>query len=109
MSLTEVITQFENTPPGTDAFKELNAACLNLIKVDPNHAGLYYPFIVFTRSYVILHEEEAVTFAAANKAKDQMLSYLKRIESALTSDSPEAFLSSLNWIVLDYLQSERVF
>ena len=108
-SLTEVIAQFENSLAGTDTYKVLKAACLNLIKQDPHHAAAYYPIFVFARSYVILYEEEAVTFETANKAKAQMLDYLKRIESALSSDSQEALLSSLNSIVLDYLQSERIF
>jgi hypothetical protein len=109
MNLTEVITQFQDTPPGTDAYKEVKAACLNLIKGDPHNAAAYYLIVGFARSYVILYEEEAVTFDTANKAKAQMLDYMRRIESALTSNSHEARLSSLNSIVLDYLQSERIF
>ncbi|MES2536504.1 MAG: hypothetical protein V4632_11595 [Pseudomonadota bacterium] len=108
-NLTEALLQFQNSQPGTDAYKELKAACLNLIKGDPHNAAAYYLIAGFARSYVILHEEEAVTFEMANAAKAQMLDYLRRIESILTSLSADARMSSLNSIVLDYLQSDKIF
>lgn len=109
MDLTTLISKFEQSPPGTDAYKTLKADCLDAIKSDPNNASAYFMVSRFARSYVLLHEEEAVSVEVAQNAKQQMLDYLGRIRSVAVHGTAESRLSSLNSIVLDYLQSERLF
>jgi hypothetical protein len=109
MDLTTLLAKFKQSPPGTDAYQALKDACLDLIKSDPNNAASYFLISRFARSYVLLQEEEAVTFEIAERAKKQMVDYLTRIHSANEHGSAENRLSSLNSIVLDYLQSERIF
>jgi hypothetical protein len=109
MNLTELISQFEGQPPGTDAYKQIKTVCLNLASEESANATAYYLIANFARSYVLLYEEEAVTFDIANKAKAQLLDYLKRIHGVSQNASAEARLSTLNAITLDYLKSSRIF
>lgn len=109
MNLTELIAQFEGQQPGTDAYEQIKTVCLNLVGEDSANATAYYLIANFARSYVLLYEEEAVTFDIANKAKAQMLDYLKRIHNVSQNASAEARLSTLNSITLDYLKSDRIF
>jgi hypothetical protein len=109
MNLTGLIAQFQGQQPGTDAFQQIKTGCLNLVGEDPVNATAYYLIASFARSYVLLYEEEAVTFDIANRAKAQMLDYLKRIHDVSQNASAETRLSTLNSITLDYLKSDRIF
>lgn len=108
MTLTKLIAQFQNEQPGTDAYQQIKAVCLELVSEDPSNAAAYYLIASFARSYVMLYEEEAVTLDTANKAKAQLLDYLTRIHGAQNA-LPESRLSTLNSIAIDYLKSDRVF
>jgi hypothetical protein len=109
MTFTQIREAFEGAEPGTDLYKDLQRECLAMIKKEPANAAAYFLISQFSRSYVILFEEEAVTVDVAAKAKAQMLDYLTRLENVSTQTSAEARLSAVNSIVLDYLQSDRIF
>lgn len=108
MKLADLILQFKNQQPGTDSYESLRAACLELASEDSAYATAYYLIYGFARSYVMLYEEEAVTFDVANKVKAQMLKYLERIEAAQNSSADEK-LAALNFITTDYLNSSKIF
>jgi hypothetical protein len=109
MSLTNVLQEFSACPPGTDAYKEVKARCLALAKTDPANAAAYFLVFGFARSYVLLFEEEAVPPELADRAKKQLVRYLEILASGIADGTADAKLSSLNAVVLDYLQSERIF
>ena len=109
MTFNDLVSNFHATPACTDAFDSLHKGCLDLTRNEPHNAIAYYLIAGFARTYVILFDEEATDPQTAKKAKEQIEDYLRRIQSALANQSPEMLTSSLNSIVLDYLQSDRIF
>ena len=109
MLLKDVLQKFKEQAPGTDAYKEVKAKCLELMTSDPNNAAAYFLIFGFARSYVLLFEEEAVSPDLASRAKKQLEHYMDILCSAIADGTVEAKMSSLNAIVLDYLQSDRIF
>lgn len=109
MTFNDLVSNFHATPACTDAFDVLRRGCLDLIRDEPNNAIAYYLIAGFARTYVILFDEEATDPQIANTAKEQIEDYLRRIQSVLAHRSPEMLVSSLNSIVLDYLESDRIF
>jgi hypothetical protein len=109
MSLSDVLQEFSAWPPCTDAYEEVKAACLRLSRTDPDNAAAYFLVFGFARSYVLLYEEDAVPADLAERAKNQLRGYLEILASAIADGTPAAKLSALNAVVLDYLQSERIF
>lgn len=61
------------------------------------------------RAYVRLYDEEAVPDELAQRAKRQLTRYLDMLASAMTDGSTAARLAALNAVVLDYVQSDRIF
>ena len=78
-------------------------------RTDPDNAGAYFLIAGFARSYVLLHDEDAVPAALAQRAQSQLLRYLEMVASAIADGSAAARLAVLNAVVLDYMQSDRVF
>lgn len=109
MTFDDLVLNFHDMTACTDAFDMLRKGCLDLTRSEPHHAIAYYLIAGFARTYVILFDEEATDLGLANKAKEQIEDYLRRIQSVLTHQSGEMLVSSLNSIVLDYLESDRIF
>jgi hypothetical protein len=109
MSFNDVVRGFSNGIACTDAYEELKRSCLQLSKTDPENAAAYFLVSGFARSYVLLYEEEAVPAELAQRAKRQMTRYLEMLASSIADGGASARLSALNAVVLDYLQSDRVF
>jgi hypothetical protein len=109
MSFNEVVRAFSERIACTDAYGDLKSRCLQLSKTDPDNASAYFLVAGFARSYVLLHDEEAVPAELAQRAHEQLVRYLGMVASAIADGSASARLSALNAIVLDYLQSDRVF
>jgi hypothetical protein len=109
MSLKNVLQTFRSHSPGTDAYKEVKASCLNLARTDADNATAYFLVFGFARSYVLLFEEEAVPPDLAHRAQDQLAKYMELLCEGIVAGTAEARLSSLNAVVLDYLQSDRIF
>jgi hypothetical protein len=109
MSFNDVVRAFSEAVVCTDAYEELKHECLQLSKSDPDNAGAYFLIAGFARSYVLLHDEEAVPAEVAQRAQRQLVRYLEMVASAIADGSAYARLSALNAIVLDYTQSDRIF
>jgi hypothetical protein len=109
MSFDDIVRAFANWPACTDAYEELKNNCLQLARSDPEHAAACHLVSGFARSYVLLYDEEAVPDALAQRAQQQMMHYLDMLASSIAEGSASARLAALNAVVLDYLQSERIF
>jgi uncharacterized membrane protein len=109
LSFSDVAQVFVNGLACIDAYEELKGVCMQLSKTDPDNAAVYFLVFGFARSYVLLYEEDAVPPERAQRAKRQMSRYLDILASALADGSTLARLSALNAVVLDYLQSDRIF
>jgi hypothetical protein len=109
MSFNEVVHAFSARPACTDAYDELRDACLQLAKTDPENAGTCFLVAGFARAYVLLYDEEAVPAELAQRAQRQMVHYLEMLASSIMDGTASARLSALNAVVLDYLQSDRIF
>jgi hypothetical protein len=109
MSFNDAVRVFSDGLACTDAYEELKTRCLQLSKADPENAAAYFLVSGFARSYVLLYEEDAVPAEQAQRAKQQLTRYLEMLASSIMEGSPSARLSALNAVVLDYLQSDRIF
>jgi hypothetical protein len=109
MAFHEVVHAFSHWPACTDAYEELNDKCLQLARSDPQNAAACHLVAGFARAYVLLYDEESVPDALAQRAKQQLTRYLEMLASAMTDGSASARLAALNAVVLDYLESERIF
>jgi hypothetical protein len=109
MSFNDVVRGFSACVPCTDAYEELKSQCLRLSKAEPENAGACFLVAGFARSYVLLYDEEAVPAAQGQAAHRQMIRYLEMLASAIADGGASARLAALNAVVLDYMQSDRIF
>ncbi len=109
MNFTDLIKRFADQVPGTDSFLKVKEGALALISSDSDHAGAYFLIYGFARSYVLLYEDQGIDPAFAETAKTQLLSYMNRLNDAFKSGSPADVVAALNWIVLDYGRSGKIF
>lgn len=108
-SFCDAVHAFSNWPACTDAYEELKDSCGQLARSDPENAAAYHLVAGFARAYVLLYDEEAVPEDLAQRAKRQLTRYLDMLASAMTDGGPSARLAALNAVVLDYVQSDRIF
>ncbi|GAA4339119.1 hypothetical protein GCM10023144_36990 [Pigmentiphaga soli] len=109
MNFTDLIQRFAAQNPGTDSFLKVKEGTLALISSDAEHAGPYFLIYGFARSYVLLYEDQAIEPAFAEAAKKQLLQYMTRLEDAFRSGSAAEILAAMNWIVIDYGHSGKIF
>lgn len=108
MNFSQVTTHFEASAPGTDAFLTVKEAMRSLITSDSAHAAAYFLVFGFSRSYVILHDDEDISIEFALSAKAQLLKYMRQIEAAIPHEE-KLLLEALNGIVVDYDSSKKQF
>jgi hypothetical protein len=101
MNFHEISTRFATTGSGSDAFKALYKDAFELMKHDPENAGLYFVVGIAAQSYVRSYEDQGVTGEFADRAKATLVSFNSKITEALAS-TPEKRLKLLGEIAIDY-------
>ncbi len=109
MNFTDLIQRFADQAPGTDNFLKVKEGAQALISSDSEHASAYFLIYGFARSYVLLYEDQGIDPAFAETAKTQLLDYMNRLNAAFKTGAATDLISTLNWIVLDYGRSGKIF
>ena len=101
MRFEDIATRFERAESGTDSFKVLFRNAFELMKGDPDNAGLYFVVGIAAQAYVRRYEDEGVTPEFANRAKAILVDYNAKIAEALASDA-QSRLRLLSEVAIDY-------
>jgi hypothetical protein len=109
MNFDELIRQFTALPPGTDNFLKVKDEMILLTEADPGHAAAYFLVYGFARSYVLLYEDQGISPEFAATAKTQLLGYMNRLAEAFHAGEAQDLIDAMNWIVLDYNKSGKIF
>ncbi|PKO62917.1 MAG: hypothetical protein CVU24_01745 [Betaproteobacteria bacterium HGW-Betaproteobacteria-18] len=108
MKFSEIAQVFEEGFAGTDQFKELSKKAFQLMKSDPENAALYYVVGVAAHAYVMRYEDQGVDPELANRAKEVLVGFSKRIVAALPQDASQR-LQTASAIAIDYEWNVREF
>jgi hypothetical protein len=110
MTFDDITRQFEHSPngSGTDAFLAVKDATRELMRSDPGNAAIYFLIYNFARNYVILHDDEPISTESANASKQQLLGYMKRLNTALSQDE-RTVLATASALINEYMDSKRPF
>lgn len=108
MKFPEIAQEFEDGFTGTDQFKELSRKAFQLMKSDPENAALYYVLGVAAHSYVMRYEDQGVEPERADRAKEVLVGFSKRIVAALPQDAAQR-LQTASSIAIDYEWNVREF
>lgn len=109
MNFSEVVDNFANSLPGTDAYSTLKRDMQALIKQDPLASSAYFLIAGFARTYVMLYEDQEVKPEFAKRSQQSMLVYLNLLKQALKSGDKSVLLDAMNKIVNDYDKGDKVF
>lgn len=109
MKFSQVVENFSNCLPGTDAYVILRQEMLNLIKADPFAASAYFLISGFAKTYVMLYDDQEVKPEFAEESQHLMVSYLKVLEEALETGDKATLFEAMNAIVSNYEQSKKIF
>jgi hypothetical protein len=101
MTFKEITQVFEKSESGSDSFKAFYKAAFDLMKVDPDNAGLYFVVGVAAQTYVIKYEDQAVDPGFADRAKATLEGFNRRLLGALESQPAER-LRVLGGVAVDY-------
>ena len=101
MSFQEISMRFARAESGTDSFKLLYKDCYQLMKSDPDNAGLYFVVGVAAQAYVRGYEDQGVSSEFADHAKAILVGYNNRLVQALGAD-PATRLRVLGEVAIDY-------
>ena len=84
MIFQSILTQFQTLSSGTDAFKQLKQVCEQSIPLATDSSEQTALFLIygFAKNYVLLYEDQAVTSEFAQAAKQQLLDYMLKLDSA---------------------------
>ncbi|WP_285349530.1 hypothetical protein [Pseudomonas sp. ME-P-057] len=109
MNFSQMMKNFSASLPGTETFKLANAECLAVIRDEPFQASAAFLIAGFCRSYVLIYEEEALEMDFARRNHNNLHGYMKTLDLALATYSPEDVLKALNDVVHHYVKSDRIF
>lgn len=111
MIFQSILTQFQTLSSGTDAFKKLKQLCEQSIPLATDSSEQTALFLIygFAKNYVLLYKDQAVTSEFAQAAKQQLLDYMLKLDSAIQTGQKDLILDSLNQVTADYMRSSRVF
>lgn len=109
MNFAEMVNEFSKTLPGTESFKRVRKNCLEIINHNPDQAAAAFLIAGFCRNYVLLYEEEALSFNFAQRNHKLLLGYMGKLEKALRTQDPTEVLQSLNQVICHYSQSDCAF
>jgi hypothetical protein len=108
MKFSDLTMALEASVPGTDAFLAVKHGTHALIAEDPGRAAAWFLIYGFARNYVILHDDEPITPEFAEAAKNQLLGYMRTLESAM-AHGEGSLLHAMNDVVQHYVQSNKPF
>lgn len=108
MTFEEIAQQFSHSQSGSDSFKLLYEQSFDLMRHDPDNAGLYFVVGVAAQTYVIKHEDQAVAPEFADRAKATLERFNNRVTAALQMP-PAQRLRALGDIAVDYEWHEDAF
>ena len=108
MNFTEISTRFVDSSSGTDAFKAFFRDAFQLMKNDPENAGLYFVVGVAAQSYVRMYEDQGITAEFADAAKATLAGFNAKLIEALAAD-PAKRLKLLGQVATDYEWNVRDF
>lgn len=109
MNFAEMVNEFSKTLPGTESFKRAKKNCLEIINLNPDQAAAAFLIAGFCRNYVLLYEEEALSFEFAQRNHALLLGYMAKLEKALQVQDAAKMFESLNQVVCDYSTSDCAF
>lgn len=89
MNFKQIAASFEHAESGTDAFKAFYKESFELMKADPENAGLYFVVAVAAHSYVRAYEDQGVTPEFADAAKATLAGLNAKLLHALASEPAE--------------------
>ncbi|NYT68619.1 hypothetical protein [Pusillimonas noertemannii] len=101
MTFKEITERFAHSESGSDSFKLFFKEAFELMKADPDNAGLYFVVGVAAQTYVIKYEDQAVDPEFADRAKATLEGFNSRLLQALDMD-PLARLRVLGEVAVEY-------
>lgn len=101
MSFQDIAARFERAESGTDSFKTLYKDCFQLMKDDPDNAGLYFVIGIAAQAYVRKYEDQGISGEFADRAKATLVGYNTKLVQALACDAATR-LHRLGEVAIDY-------
>ncbi len=101
MTFKEITERFARSESGSDSFKSFYKDAFELMKTDPDNAGLYFVVGIAAQTYVIKYEDQAVDPDFADRAKATLEGFNKRLLEALDADPAER-LRVLGNVAVEY-------
>ncbi len=108
MNFQDIATRFEHAESGTDSAKVLFKDAFNMMKSDPENAGLYFVIGSAARAYVRAYEDQGISPEFADRAKITMVGFNAKINLALNADAATR-LRLLGEVAIDYEWNVRDF
>jgi len=93
--------RFAQAESGSDSFKQFYKDAFDLMKTDPDNAGLYFVVGIAAQTYVIKYEDQAVDPAFADSAKARLESLNQRLLHALSQPAGQR-LRVLGQVAVEY-------
>jgi len=101
MTFKEITQRFERAESGSDSFKTFYKEAFELMKQDPENAGLYFVVGIAAQTYVIKYEDQAVDPDFADRVKATLEGFNSRLLGALDM-APDQRLRALGEVAVDY-------
>lgn len=101
MTFKEISQRFAQSESGSDSFKVFFKEAFDLMKADPDNAGLYFVVGVAAQTYVIKYEDQAVDPEFADRAKSIVEDFNRRLLEALELDAASR-LRVLGEVAVEY-------
>lgn len=101
MTFKEITERFARSESGSDSFKLFYKEAFELMKADPENAGLYFVVGVAAQTYVIKYEDQAVDPEFADRAKATLEGFNQRLLDALDME-PLDRLKVLGQVAVEY-------
>lgn len=109
MNFAEMVNEFSKNLPGTESFKRARKNCLEIISLNSDQAAVAFLIAGFCKNYVLLYEEEALSFDFAQRNHALLLGYMSRLEKALRTQDGGKVTQCLNQVICDYSVSDCAF
>src|SRR5690606_38118644 len=101
MTFKEITQRFAQSESGSDSFKSFYKDAFELMKTDPENAGLYFVVGIAAQTYVIKYEDQAVDPDFADRAKATLENFNNRLLDALEAEPAER-LRVLGNVAVEY-------
>jgi hypothetical protein len=108
MTFKEITQRFARSESGSDSFKQFYKDAFDLMKQDPDNAGLYFVVGIAAQTYVIKYEDQAVDPEFADRVKVTLEGFNARLLAALDM-APADRLRVLGEVAVDYEWNEDAF